>query len=110
MKFVCDRCKTKYTIADEKVRQKVLKIRCKNCQQIIVVREPAAGEETGVGEAPVAPSPPRALDKAFENTFGAPPKTANAIDRLRPGHVRNSIGNAEETQIAHYPDFREEAT
>ena len=43
MKFVCDHCNTKYSIADEKVRRKVLKIRCKNCSQIIVVREPGAG-------------------------------------------------------------------
>ena len=39
MKFLCDRCKTRYTIADERVRGKILKIRCKNCANVITVRE-----------------------------------------------------------------------
>jgi predicted Zn finger-like uncharacterized protein len=41
MKFVCKHCDSKYTIADEKVRSKVLKIRCKSCGKIIEVRDPA---------------------------------------------------------------------
>jgi predicted Zn finger-like uncharacterized protein len=47
MKIVCDNCATKYSIADEKVRGKVFKIRCKKCSHIIVVR----GTE---GDAPQA--------------------------------------------------------
>jgi predicted Zn finger-like uncharacterized protein len=39
MKFVCDRCQTRYSIADEKVRQKILRIRCKTCGNVIVVQE-----------------------------------------------------------------------
>ena len=39
MKFNCDRCKTRYSISDERVRGKVLKIRCKNCSAVITVRE-----------------------------------------------------------------------
>ena len=42
MKFVCDRCQTKYSIADEKVRGKILKVRCKSCTNIITVRDEAA--------------------------------------------------------------------
>ncbi|HVV52959.1 MAG TPA: zinc-ribbon domain-containing protein, partial [Polyangia bacterium] len=42
MKFVCDRCQTKYSIADEKVRGKILKVRCKSCSNIITVRDEAA--------------------------------------------------------------------
>ncbi|RMH37279.1 MAG: DUF4339 domain-containing protein, partial [Deltaproteobacteria bacterium] len=44
MKIICDSCQTKYSIADEKVRGKVFKIKCKKCSHIIVVRgaaEPA---------------------------------------------------------------------
>ncbi|HEY6475700.1 MAG TPA: zinc-ribbon domain-containing protein, partial [Polyangia bacterium] len=47
MKIVCDSCGTKYSIADDKVRGKVFKIRCKKCSHIIVVR----GGETGGPEA-----------------------------------------------------------
>lgn len=38
MKFDCDRCGTRYNIADEKVRRKVLKIRCRVCDNVITVR------------------------------------------------------------------------
>jgi predicted Zn finger-like uncharacterized protein len=51
MKIVCDNCATKYSIADEKVRGKVFKIRCKKCSHIIVVRgnEGAAAAPEGGG-------------------------------------------------------------
>lgn len=39
MKFLCQRCQTRYSIADERVRGKILKIRCKTCAEIITVRE-----------------------------------------------------------------------
>ncbi|MBI4508178.1 MAG: zinc-ribbon domain-containing protein [Deltaproteobacteria bacterium] len=38
MKIVCDSCSTKYSIADEKVRGKVFKIKCKKCSHVIVVK------------------------------------------------------------------------
>jgi predicted Zn finger-like uncharacterized protein len=50
MKFVCDRCQTRYSIADEKVRQKILRIRCKTCGNVIVVQDEHAkglGGEAG---------------------------------------------------------------
>src|SRR6266550_4489835 len=51
MKIVCDNCATKYSIADEKVRGKVFKIRCKKCSHIIVVRggDGAAAEKDAPG-------------------------------------------------------------
>ncbi|MBS2027320.1 MAG: zinc-ribbon domain-containing protein [Deltaproteobacteria bacterium] len=42
MKFACESCQTKYTIPDEKVRGKVLKIRCKKCGSVITVKEEVA--------------------------------------------------------------------
>src|SRR3954449_3320298 len=39
MKFSCDKCQTKYSIADERVHGRVLKIRCKACNNVITVRE-----------------------------------------------------------------------
>lgn len=39
MKFYCDSCNTKYAISDDKVRGKVLKVRCKYCANVITVRE-----------------------------------------------------------------------
>ena len=39
MKFLCERCKTRYSIGDDCVRGKISKIRCKNCANVITVRE-----------------------------------------------------------------------
>src|SRR5262247_3799773 len=51
MKIVCDNCSTKYSIADEKVRGKVFKIKCKKCSHIIVVK----GQEGAAADASGAP-------------------------------------------------------
>ena len=50
MKIVCDACSAKYSIADDKVKGKVFKIRCKKCSNIIVVRGTAGA--AGAEEAP----------------------------------------------------------
>ncbi len=70
MKFSCERCATRYSIGDDKVRGKILKIRCKTCGNIVVVREAtgavqaASGAVASAGAAPQpmpapAPAPPR---------------------------------------------------
>jgi predicted Zn finger-like uncharacterized protein len=51
MKFVCDRCQTRYSIADEKVRQKILRIRCKTCGNVIVVQGEHASASGGAAGA-----------------------------------------------------------
>jgi predicted Zn finger-like uncharacterized protein len=68
MKFVCDRCQTRYSIADEKVRQKILRIRCKSCGNVIVVQD-----EQGRGLGRVEPHPP----EAGKPVPSAPPKTGS---------------------------------
>jgi predicted Zn finger-like uncharacterized protein len=62
MKFLCDRCGTRYSIADTKVRQKILRIRCKTCDNVITVRES--------GDAPVDDPRPRTMSVG---TAGATP-------------------------------------
>jgi predicted Zn finger-like uncharacterized protein len=47
VKFLCDRCKTRYSIGDDRVRGKILKIRCKNCANVITVREGMSAEGDG---------------------------------------------------------------
>ncbi|MFN0062610.1 MAG: AgmX/PglI C-terminal domain-containing protein [Myxococcaceae bacterium] len=42
MRFVCDSCRAQYTISDDKVGAKGVKVRCKKCGFVILVR-PAAG-------------------------------------------------------------------
>jgi len=55
MKFYCDNCGAKYSISDEKVRGKILKVRCKKCAYIITVREPREP-----AQASSSPAPPQA--------------------------------------------------
>ena len=55
MKFVCERCHTKYSIADDKVRQKILKIRCKTCENVITIRDAVVVSD---GAGPRAEPPP----------------------------------------------------
>ncbi len=56
MKIVCENCSAKYSIADEKVKGKVFKIRCKKCGESIVVR----GDTPEQAEAPAPVSEPAA--------------------------------------------------
>jgi len=95
VKFVCENCKTKYSIADQKVRRKVLKIRCKNCANIIVVRDPTRGHDVRGPDAlrpgPKTAAPASALDQAFDGAFapsspvrqvgGAPGQGLQAVAR-----------------------------
>ena len=52
MKIECDKCGAKYSIADEKVRGKTFKIRCKKCSNVIIVRDKGmAAAEAGAAAA-----------------------------------------------------------
>jgi predicted Zn finger-like uncharacterized protein len=54
LKFLCDNCKAKYQIADEKVAGKTVRMKCRKCGHQIEVR--AAVTETSVSTS--LPSPP----------------------------------------------------
>ena len=85
MRIVCDNCGAKYQISDDKVRNKVFKIRCKRCAHVIVVRSQGDEEEAGlaggadedstrVGNHP-APEPAAAREPSQE----APLPAADAV-------------------------------
>jgi predicted Zn finger-like uncharacterized protein len=91
MKFACEKCAAKYSIADDKVQGKLLRIRCKKCGNIIELkqREPAAPEHTA-SRSSSAPRPAthgvktgshslpdqnfldEELERAFGNVVGDP--------------------------------------
>lgn len=54
MKINCEKCQAKYSIADEKVRGKTFRIRCKKCGHVIIVRDKAAAASGGEEAAPAA--------------------------------------------------------
>jgi len=82
VKFLCDRCKTRYSIGDDRVRGKILKIRCKNCANVITVREGMTADDVAASDrnrpttaAPLNdPAPANgALASAFANQLTKPP-------------------------------------
>ena len=46
MKISCQSCQAKYTIADEKVLGKIVKIRCKKCGATIVINGNESSQDT----------------------------------------------------------------
>ena len=71
MKFNCSQCNTRYTIAAEKIEGKVLKIRCKVCQNVMVVRGERA--KTGSVQIPSPSLPPDPLGPVDELEWYAAP-------------------------------------
>ena len=71
MKISCQSCQAKYTIADDKVVGKIVKIRCKKCGETIVVN--GSG---GTGEAIAASAYPEVPQSAG----GAEPWTVNVAE------------------------------
>src|SRR5579859_2699345 len=113
MKFVCDSCNTKYSIADERVHGRVLKIRCKTCDHVITVREehktPAPGNiadlARGVGDGddhtvvsmPPAPTAEPAADEwyvSFDGEQEGPMPLARALDRVRAERPKGKEAHA----------------
>src|SRR5688500_9936486 len=82
MKFSCERCQTRYSIGDEKVRGKVLKIRCKTCGNIVVVREQTATSQQAMPELIAAsgsstttsPAPMQSQPVRSQQAPGFPPQ------------------------------------
>ncbi|HUL60984.1 MAG TPA: GYF domain-containing protein [Anaeromyxobacteraceae bacterium] len=93
MKFACDRCNAQYMISDEKVGPNGVKVRCKKCGNVVLVRRPPGAAEAAKPVAPAAapatPSPkPGGLDaelgQAFDNAFGDAKKPDAAAPAPKP--------------------------
>jgi len=52
MKIICDSCGAKYTVSDEKVQGKTVKIKCRKCSAVIVVSTTGEVQTTGGGASP----------------------------------------------------------
>jgi predicted Zn finger-like uncharacterized protein len=79
VKFLCEQCKAKYQIADEKAAGKTVRMKCRKCGHLIEVRGVALG-----GEAP-----------ATERMSGAPPQ--------RPGGTRPTATSFAAARTAEKP-------
>ena len=92
MNFSCDKCQRRYSIADEKVRGKTVKVRCKNCQNVISVQGPPAEMEEStrvVSLADVARAREQELAAAAASAPAPAPASANPWEdeptRAAPG-------------------------
>ena len=92
MKFVCDRCHTRYSIADEKVRQRILRIRCKTCSNVITVQ--AGAVVTGAQDSP----------KRQEPVVGSPsasrPSSRLSLPPTRPQEWFVAVDGAEQGPLS----------
>jgi len=84
MRFTCESCSAQYMISDEKVGPNGVKVRCKKCSHVIVLRRPAPEPQP---EASPPPSPatdgaPRSdgldeeLGQAFDKVMSSAPAAA----------------------------------
>ncbi len=78
MKFLCEQCKAKYQIADEKAAGKTVRMKCRKCGHLIEVRAtvgdaiaPSAEEPLGPAAASEAPAP---RPKPPQKPAGLPPR------------------------------------
>src|SRR5579871_5763237 len=106
MKIVCDSCGTKYSIADEKVRGKVFKIRCKKCSHIIVVR----GGESGGAEATAAPASEGGWHLVIDGEQVGPISDADVRTKIERGEVKGDTytwkeGFADWVKLSAVPEF-----
>jgi len=88
VKFLCDRCKTRYSIGDERVRGKILKIRCKNCANVITVREGMVADSEGS-----QPSAPEFPARAKKTTTIAPVAMSEGSEAAKGTNDPASAGN-----------------
>ena len=115
MKFLCEQCKAKYQIADERVAGKTVRMKCRKCGHLVEVRAtvtessasssvpPTAGPVQEVGSKPPAaqakppprPPPPRPSALATSLT-GAKPPSARP-DRPPP----SALAGAFKTNVSH---------
>ena len=89
MKFLCEQCKAKYQIADEKAVGKTVRMKCRKCGHLIEVR--AAVTETSVSSA--LPRDDRASAPPPEPVPPPTPAARPPPPRLKPAPA-DAVGNA----------------
>jgi predicted Zn finger-like uncharacterized protein len=73
MKFECDSCGANYMIADEKVGKRGVKVKCKRCSHVIIVRPQAAEAQDDLPDPSVELSASEATPPAGDQTAAEPP-------------------------------------
>ena len=98
MKINCDSCGAKYTIADEKVRGRTVKIRCKKCSGAIVIKGP---------DRPAAPAIPTgkvAVKKDSDDSKTAGDSRSSQYAERISVSPNNQFGDSPNDQHDNEPD------
>src|SRR5687768_14703151 len=112
MKFLCGGCRTKYQISDEKIRGKILTIRCKKCGAKILVREQLAREAGGTVVAPIAEDEKMgsvSIQSEARSVVGAPQVGGSALQSAFDVAMRGEDADDMPTTIAPTPGNLETA-
>jgi predicted Zn finger-like uncharacterized protein len=124
VKFLCDQCKAKYQIADEKVAGKTVRMKCRKCGYLIEVRAAvtetsvssrppppgmelpsAPGPGAGIPRAPLAPMASRAPQKPAAPPRAAPLATSLAAQKpaakppTKPEKLPSALAGAFKTNV-----------
>ena len=103
MMISCESCQSKYSVADEKIRGKTVKIRCRECQTMMVAKGPdVVRSEAPEAQAPVAQvaavaAPESVAPAAIVKRGGARPKRdffAEASQEVASVPPQNMFSNA----------------
>ena len=87
MKFVCDSCRSRYEIADEKVAGKSLQIRCRNCGHLIRLSAPALAVAPSVGSALGNDAAAVAWHYSINGEVFGPYSEDELVDRFQDGRL-----------------------
>jgi predicted Zn finger-like uncharacterized protein len=111
VKFLCEQCKAKYQIADDKVVGKTVRMKCRKCGHLIEVRAavadtslssvppaeaPAAGGSPGQPKAPQKPLPPRATSVAANLASKAPAPKPDRLPGALAGTFKTAVQHEDE--------------
>lgn len=124
MRFVCDSCHAQYMISDDKVGARGVKVRCKKCSHVIVVRREGMEGHSGSSTTPspeipiLTPSPLESvppqpgkpfldglgddeMGALFDQALGNSPKPALSDDELIQTQLGggNKPGDTESTRV-----------
>lgn len=116
MKFACAGCHAQYMISDEKVLPRGVKVRCKKCNHVNIVRRPAPATDPGEVARPAAEPRPAAsledeLGAAFDQVTGSTPgpdRDATDDFSFDPGAAPAAGGfdDLERTRIVEDPELQ----
>ncbi|RME22439.1 MAG: DUF4339 domain-containing protein, partial [Deltaproteobacteria bacterium] len=97
MKFACDSCGTQYLISDEKVGSRGVKVRCKRCGNVVLVKPKAIDDQASQPSLDGATEPQgRPLEGEHKMDMGD--ELSDAFDKLLRGDVDLSGEEGEEDE------------